>query len=187
ALVLGAGPVGLLGAMLLAHNGFDTHVYSREDQGSKQAEIVESIGGTYISAGDVDAPELPDACGRVDLVYEAAGATQLAFDVFEVLNANAVYVFTGVPGRKTPIDIDADELMRDLVLKNQLVFGTVNADRGAFEDAVRDLSAFRDQWPDAIGELISGRFDIDEHEALFSGEVGGIKNVVTIHSGATRA
>ena len=47
AVVLGAGPVGLLGAMVLANNGFQTFVYSQETKPSAKSHVVESIGATY--------------------------------------------------------------------------------------------------------------------------------------------
>ncbi len=40
--MLGAGPVGLLGAMALQHNGFDTFVYSREAELNPKADIVKA-------------------------------------------------------------------------------------------------------------------------------------------------
>jgi len=47
--------------------------------------------------------------------------------------------------------------MRNLVLKNQIVYGTVNAGRDAFEVAFRDLEIFHSRWPDAVKSLITGR------------------------------
>jgi len=63
----------------------------------------------------------------------------LAFQALPVLGVNGVFILTGVPAQKRPIEVDADQVMRDLVLKNQLVYGTVNAGRDAFEAGVADL------------------------------------------------
>lgn len=180
ALVLGAGPVGLLGAMAIRLAGFDVTVYSREPAGGPKATIVEEIGGSYVSAEDVAARELPDTIGRVDFVFEAAGASSLAFEILKILSNNAVFVFSGVPGRKSPIEVHADEIMRRLVLKNQLLFGTVNAGADAFEAAITDLNAFVREWPQALGALISGRYPMDEAPALLGGDRKGIKNVIVI-------
>ena len=46
ALVLGVGPVGLLGAMVLATAGFTTYVYSHELPPSPRIDLVQAIGGT---------------------------------------------------------------------------------------------------------------------------------------------
>src|SRR5262249_33241925 len=148
AVVLGAGPVGLLGAMALASADFETFVYSREPRGSAKSELVESFGAHYVSAADTDVKDLARVVGNADVVYEAAGASRVAFDAMSQLGTNGIFVFTGVPGRKGPIPVDTDVLMRSLVLKNQVVFGTVNAGRSSFESAVRDLDSFTQKWPD---------------------------------------
>jgi len=70
--------------------------------------------------------------------------------------------------------------MRDFVLKNQVIYGTVNAGKQAFLDAIGDLAEFRRRWPDAVKKLITGRFPIDQAIELLSGRVEGIKNVVSL-------
>jgi threonine dehydrogenase-like Zn-dependent dehydrogenase len=180
ALVLGAGPVGLLGAMALAIAGFDTHVYSREGATSEKARLVESFGATYHSAETHTVEGLAEAVGGIDLVYEAVGASSLAFEVMKFLETNGVFVFTGVPGRKAPVAVDTDLLMRNLVLRNQVVFGTVNAGRDAFEAAIRDLEIFNTRWPQVVKSLITARVPIEQHSDLLLGKAGGIKNVIKL-------
>ena len=123
-----------------------------------------------------------DIIESIDLVYEATGASRLCFDVLKYLGTNGVFVFTGVPGRKAPIEVETDLIMRNLVLKNQVVFGTVNADRQAFEDAGEDLQTFVEMWPEAVRSLISGHYPLEEHEELLHGHVVGIKNVIQLSS-----
>ncbi len=178
AVVLGAGPVGLLGAMALARSGFATYVYSREKAPSPKSAIVEAIGGTYVSAEEASPSRLAAMVGNIDLVYEASGASAASFRLMSVLGTNGVFVFTGVPGRKGPISFEADLHMRQLVLKNQAVFGTVNAGRDAYEAAIRDLGEFRRRWPDALGALITGRFGPEAYRELLVGPPSGIKNVI---------
>jgi threonine dehydrogenase-like Zn-dependent dehydrogenase len=180
AVVLGAGPVGLLGAMALVVAGFDTYVYSREAATSDKAQLVESFGGKYISAATHPVEQLAVQVGGIDLVYEAVGASGLAFEVLQHLDTNGVFVFTGVPGRKAPVAVDTDLLMRNLVLRNQVAFGTVNAGRDAFEAAIRDLGIFYERWPRAVESLITARVPIEEHRDLLLGKAGGIKNVVKL-------
>ncbi len=180
AVVLGAGPVGLLGAMLLVNAGFDTTVYSRASGPHDKAGLVRALGAKYIAAETHTTRQLADGLGNIDLVYEATGASRVAFEMLEVLGTNGVYVFTGVPGRKAPIEVDTDLLMRNLVLNNQIVFGTVNANRAAHEGAIRHLGTFVARWPRALRRLITSRSPLAEAPALLTAEPTGIKSVVAV-------
>jgi hypothetical protein len=65
------------------------------------------------------------------------------------------------------------------VPKNQIVVGTVNAGKDAFEAAIHDLSTFTQHWPQAVRALITARYPLEAfHDPLF-GEAGGIKNVIS--------
>ena len=179
ALVLGAGPVGLLGAMLLALAGFEVVVYSRNPAGSERARLVEAFGAGYLSARDHEPEGLPRVAGHFDAVYEATGASGLAFRVLSVLEPNAVFVFTGIPGRRHRVELDTSRIMRDLVLRNQVLLGTVNAGRDAYDAAVRDLARFREAWPGALEQLVTTRAGMADYEGLLA-ERHGIKQVVRV-------
>jgi threonine dehydrogenase-like Zn-dependent dehydrogenase len=178
AVVIGAGPVGLLGAMALVNAGFETTVYSRGAVPNAKADVVAAIGARYLDADAVPVDALPEHIGNIDLIYEAAGASKVAFDAMRVLGTNGIFTFTGVPGRRGPVEVDTDLIMRNLVLKNQVVLGTVNAGRETFEAAIADLAAFNRRWPDAVRALITGRFPLGAHRELLLGAPTGIKNVL---------
>ncbi len=177
AVVLGAGPVGLLGMMVLLKAGFETYVYSLESSSSPLASLVTSVGAKYISSETSRPQDLNKQVGNIDLVYEATGVAQISFEVMEVLGANSVMVFTGIPGLKGPINVDADLIMRNLVLKNQVIFGTVNASQSAFENAIRDLGFFNEKWPKALRSLITGRYPLESYPEVLLGPKKGIKSV----------
>src|SRR5262249_48834334 len=147
ALVLGAGPVGLLGALALASRGFETWVYSREPRTHWKAQLVEKFGGRFASAQEGTLAAWSAQLGRFDLVYEAAGVSSLAFEAAHELAANGVFVFTGVPTLKGPTPVDTDRLMRQVVLQNQALIGSVNSGRDGFERAIADLGVFLERWP----------------------------------------
>ena len=181
AVVLGAGPVGLLGAMALVNSDFDTTVYAREPVPNPKADVLKLIGAKYLSAETHSLEALAQEVGNVDLVYEATGASRLAFDMIRHLGTNGIFIFTGVPGRKGPVEVDTDLMMRNLVLKNQVVFGTVNAGRDAFENSIRDVGTFTKRWPEAVKSLITGRYPMEAYSDLLLGRSGGIKNVITLN------
>jgi threonine dehydrogenase-like Zn-dependent dehydrogenase len=179
AVVLGAGPVGLLGAMALVARGFETSIYSREPAPNPKADVAAAIGARYFSAEDTPVERLVAELGNIDLVYEATGASSVAFEMMKALGTNGIFVFTGVPGRKAAIEVDTDVIMRNLVLKNQVVFGTVNAGEQAFAAAIDDLGVFASQWPAALRALITGRHPTEAYHDLLVGPARGIKNVLT--------
>jgi len=180
AVVLGAGPVGLLGAMALRAAGFKTYVYSRSPAPNSKSDIVKVIGAEYISSEMVPTRELLERVGNIDLIYEAVGASRISFEVMKVLGLNGIFIFTGVPGRKGPIELDTDLIMRNLVLKNQVVLGTVNAGRDAYESAIHDLENFQKLWPDAVSALITSRNPPQDYRKLLLDKPEGIKNVIVI-------
>ena len=69
--------------------------------------------------------------------------------------------------------------MRNLVLRNQMILGTVNAGRDAFEAAIRDVAEFGRRWPAALRALISGRHTPEEFRELLLGRPTGIKHVIS--------
>ena len=179
AVVLGAGPVGLLGAMAFMAQGFLTFVYSAEPQDHWKAGLIKSFGATFVSAKTHSIEQLRDRVGNIDLAYEATGNSRVTFDLLRVLGTNGIFVMTGVPGHKGPTPVDTDGLMRNLVLKNQIILGTVNAGRDAFEGAIRDIGVFMSRWPKAVRALITGRHPVEAHRDLLLGTPSGVKNVIS--------
>ena len=178
ALVLGIGPVGLLGAMMLASAGFTTYVYSRELPPSPRIDLVAAIGATYVSSQAATFTELAEKIGNIDLVYEAVGHSHFALEALQVLGTNGIFVLTGVPGMQAFIEADPARLMRDMVLKNQVLLGTVNAGADAFASALRNLDAFRLRWPAVVAALIAGRYPPEQAPDLILGRPTGIKTVI---------
>jgi kynurenine formamidase/threonine dehydrogenase-like Zn-dependent dehydrogenase len=176
-LVLGAGPVGLLGAMVLQAQGFETHVFSREAEDGARADLVRACGANYVSAGRTPLDRLSDRIGKIDVIFEAVGVPEVAFGALVTLAANGVLILSGVPAERGSVPADLSRWMREIVLKNQVVFGTVNASRSNYEDAIRRLEQFMVLFPEAVLSLIN-RVSIDQApDVLARGR--GIKDVVT--------
>lgn len=179
ALVIGAGAVGLTGAMSIVKRGYETFVYSAGTTAEKE-QIVQEIGATYLPAEHFTVEQLINKLGEVDFVYEAAGASQLAFELMSILAKNGIFAFTGIPGRKALVEVDLTEICRNLVLKNQVVFGSVNASMQNCEAAVADLNEFMSLWPKTVPRLISGRFSLEDYADLASKPSTGIKNSIQL-------
>jgi threonine dehydrogenase-like Zn-dependent dehydrogenase len=182
ALVLGIGPVGLLGAMALVSAGFTTYVYSREVPPHPRIDLVAAIGATYVSTQAATFADLTEQVGNIDLVYEAVGHSHFALEALRVLGTNGIFVLTGVPGLQAFVAADPASLMRNMVLKNQVLLGTVNAGTDDFASALRNLDLFRRRWPEAVQMLIAGRYPPDRAAELILGRPTGIKTVITFDS-----
>ncbi len=180
AVVLGGGPVGLLGALALRAAGCDVTLVSRQAADDPRARQVEAIGGRYVSTAGASMAGAIASIGRIDLVYEAVGADAPAFEALGALGPNATFVFTGVPGRRGSPDVDGGALMRSVVLNNQVLLGTVNAGRDAYEAAVADLGRFVQRWPEAVRGLITGRVRLEDAPAALTSPPAGVKTVVEI-------
>ena len=178
ALVLGAGPIGLLAGMMLEARNIQSWVYSREPNDSPRAELVRAFGGQYVSADETPLPALA-SIGPFDLVFEAVGNAKVAFTALDALAPNGVCIMSGIPGGQSPFEIDLNGVMRNIVLNNQMIFGTVNASRSTFEASVRQLEQFMSIFPDAVRRMITHRVSLEEAPALLR-EPGGIKQVVVL-------
>lgn len=181
AVVLGAGPVGLLGAMALRLRGCEVTVYSREGETDERAEITRAIGAHYVCSRMQTPARMAAGIGSVDLVYEATGSAALAVEMLQVLGRNGVMVLTGIPGAHGPESIDMGDLITSMTLKNQCLLATVNAGGDAFDRAIGDLGAFCARWPGAVRGLITGRYPLEQFATPIR-NASGIKNIVEIAS-----
>jgi threonine dehydrogenase-like Zn-dependent dehydrogenase len=176
ALVLGAGPVGLLGAMAFLLRGFSTTIVARSPATTPNAKLAQSIGVRYASTREVPVAEL----GPVDVIYEAAGAPIAAFEALVALAPNGICVLTGVPGAGEMVQFDGGRVMRNLVLQNQVVVGTVNAGRESFTGAIAMLAQMNQKWPGALRGLITGRHPLEAYADLLLAKPQGIKSILVL-------
>jgi hypothetical protein len=98
AVILGAGPISLLGAMLLRLYDVPTVVYSTAEPPAPEVDVTRAIGAEYVSSEREEFGAVAGRLGSVELVYEGTGAAELMFGVLPELGPNAVFVATGVPG-----------------------------------------------------------------------------------------
>lgn len=182
-LVLGAGPIGLLGAMLLIADGFETLAYSRDPEDSKQAELVRSVGAQYVSSNTNPLDSLAESSGEFDVVLEAVGFAPLMMAATQMLRPNGVLALTGVPPEAATAELNLGRALRNLVLRNEVVFGTVNAGRRDHLSAIQHLEQFMVLFPESVRQLITHRGPLDEAPQTLT-QKRGIKNVVQLSRAA---
>ena len=168
-LVAGLGPIGLLAALALRLRGAEVYGLDIVDPGTARPKWIEEIGGRYVDGRDVGPGKADIAVGQMDMIFEAAGIAALDFNLLDVLAYNGVYVLTGIPGGDRPLQIQGAELMRRLVLFNQVMAGSVNAAHGHFQMAVNDLLQASIIWGGHAGKLITHRRRAEEFKEVFAG------------------
>ena len=146
-LVTGAGPIGLLAALLGRQRGLEVHVLDRLMSGPKP-QLVHDLGGTY-HAGSLERLGFAP-----DIVLECTGAASILVTVLGLAAPDGIVCLAGVSsgGHKLPIDLGL--VNRDLVLHNTVVFGSVNANRAHYEAAAAALARADPDW---LQRLISRR------------------------------
>ncbi len=157
-LVAGLGPIGLLGALALRLRGADVYGLDVVDAGSLRPQWLTSIGGKYIDGRQVPADKVDEAIGPMELIFESTGVASLEFNLLDALAPSGVYVLTGIPGGDRPLEIPGAELIRELVLDNQAMVGSVNAARDHYQLAVDDLQHGILLWGDKVQQLITHRY-----------------------------
>jgi threonine dehydrogenase-like Zn-dependent dehydrogenase len=160
--VIGAGPIGLLGALMGAQRGLEVHVLDRATEGAKP-EAVQALGGRY-HAGEVT--EVAEEI-EPDIVVECTGVAELVAGAMQHTAPGAIVCLTGVAPSRT-LSLDVGALNNELVLENDVVFGSVNANRRHFEQAVKSLTEADQDW---LRRLITRTVPFDRWtEALEKGD-----------------
>src|SRR5262249_38834874 len=180
ALVSGARPGGLLPAGGLAAPGPRSHGWSLAPGADARAALVDAVGARYVPAERESLAALGARLGNVDVLFEAAGAPPVTFQALDALGHNGVLVLFGLPGLPSPFEVDAASLVRTLVLKNQVVIGTINAGHADFMAAIRDLSAFEMRWPGVLRRLITHRVPLEAYADVLRPGAAGIKTVLVV-------
>ena len=168
ALVLGAGPIGLLAALLGVQKGLEVHVLDRVTAGPKP-DLVAKLGAIYHTGA------VKDATGDADIVLECTGIGSLVIEAMRCVGPNGIVCLTGVSSGGRLLDIDASALNNELVLENNVVFGSVNANRLHYGQAAEALAAADPAW---LERLITRRIPLDRWQEAYEPAADDVKTVL---------
>ncbi len=168
ALITGAGPIGLLAALLARQRGLETHVLDLVTEGTKP-QLVADLGAEYHST---DVSALPLA---PDIVIECTGIGQLAVAATRLAAPGAVVALTGISHSDRVTEAHPDVMNKALVLGNKAVFGTVNAARRHYDQAAAALAQADPAW---LARLITRRLPADEWPSALEKRPEDIKIVI---------
>lgn len=167
-LVTGAGSIGLLAALMGTQRGLDVHVFDRIKEGPKP-QLVRQLGATYHS-GALEPPS-----EGWDVVIECTGAAELLFEAIQMAARNGIVCLTGISAAGRVLKVNAAALNRELVLENNVVFGTVNANRAHYEQAADSLAMADHTW---LESLISRRLPIEQFADGFAHRPEDVKTTL---------
>ncbi|HKW05615.1 MAG TPA: glucose 1-dehydrogenase [Nitrososphaerales archaeon] len=153
AIVLGAGPVGLLATALLRLRDLDVDTVATRSMDSPKAKLVQQTGATYVNAKETPLNTLEK---KYDIVLEVTGNPSVAFESQRLTGVNGVVCLLGIYDSSTQSG-DAGKQFTDMVLGNKVLFGSVNANKTYFERGVRDLLAIRKKWSGFLEKIITRR------------------------------
>jgi threonine dehydrogenase-like Zn-dependent dehydrogenase len=171
-LVTGAGPVGLLAALFAVQRSLEVHVLDHNTDGPKP-QLVRDLGATY------HAGTLGELQRDFDVVIEGTGVPDLIEDVVGHTAADGIICLLGVsePGETRPVDVGG--LNASIVLGNRVVFGSVNANRRHYENAMFALRAAKRDW---LKRLLTRRVPLDRWREAFEKRSDDVKTVIDFAS-----
>jgi threonine dehydrogenase-like Zn-dependent dehydrogenase len=178
AVVLGAGPIGVLATFLLRAKGAEVYTLARKQAPHTAATLVGSCGATYVSTRETPFRELLGQIPNADLIIEATGHVPLGFEAMDLLGGNGVLVWLAVVGTHGEAPVPVDSIMRGYVLGNKVTVGSVNSAFEDFSNGVARLRRFEELWPGLTHRLITERLRPDDAPRIADAVGDGVKTVV---------
>jgi glucose 1-dehydrogenase len=173
ALVTGAGPIGLLAALLGVQRGLAVQVLDRVTEGPKPG-LVRDLGAAY-HVGSV-----AELSRESDIVVECTGASSVVFAAIESARPNGIICLTGVSSGGFVVPVDVGAINRELVLENNVVFGSVNANRAHYEQAAEALAMAERSW---LERLLTRRVPLEWWSQALERNATDVKPVILFGGG----
>jgi threonine dehydrogenase-like Zn-dependent dehydrogenase len=146
-LVTGAGPIGLLAALVGRQRGLEVHVLDRVESGPKP-ELVRSLGATYHGGSVKDVGFEPD------VIVECTGVGQVIGDAIQAVGAGGIVCLTGVGSGGRTVGLATADVAATLVLRNNVIVGSVNANKRHWYKAGEALARADRGW---LARLVNRR------------------------------
>ena len=166
--VTGAGPIGLLAAMLAIQQGLEVHVLDQMKDGPKPA-LVRALGAHYHSGTVAEAAE------QSSVILDCTGVDSVVAQALGALAPDGILCLTGVSSAGRSVRLDLGAVNRGLVLQNNVVFGSVNANRRHYEAAAQALKQADPAW---LSALIARRVPLERWSEAYESRSGDVKTVL---------
>jgi threonine dehydrogenase-like Zn-dependent dehydrogenase len=167
-LITGAGPIGLLAALGGVMNGLEVHVLDRVTGGSKP-QLVKDLGATYHSTSVSDLDYEPD------IIIECTGVGQVIAESIQKLGAGGIICLTGVGSGGPASTMTTADAAAAGVLKNNVIVGSVNANKRHWYKAGLALARADRNW---LERLITRREKPENFKKALNREPDDIKVII---------
>ena len=167
-LVTGAGPIGLLAALVAYQHGLNVHVLDRVDSGPKP-ELVRALGATYHTGTVADVGFQPD------VIVECTGVGQVISDSIQAIAPGGIVCLTGVGTGGRTVGLGTADAASNIVLRNNVVVGSVNANKRHWYKAGQVLARADRSW---LSRLITRRVPPEEFMGALRRQPEDIKVVI---------
>jgi threonine dehydrogenase-like Zn-dependent dehydrogenase len=178
AMIIGAGPIGLLQAMLLTEQNMEVYVVARSKSGNLKSKLVNEIGAQYVSTSCMTLDDLVSKVGKFDFVLEASGDSSMVFESMPYVANNGILCMTSITGGNKQYTIQSDKRNLEFVLGNKIMFGTVNANLLDYENGVKSMARFMKRWPDVLPSMFTRRYSLEGYEKALKTSSDDIKTVI---------
>jgi threonine dehydrogenase-like Zn-dependent dehydrogenase len=168
AVITGAGPVGLLGALMGVQRKLEVHVLDRVTDGPKPS-LVGDLGAHYHTGS------LKEICQDTDVLIECTGVAQLVFDAMQTTSPSGIVCLTGISSGGRLLGVDLGALNRNIVLENDVIFGSVNANRRHYQAAAEALRQADHTW---LERLVTRRVPLDHWQDALERRPNDVKVVI---------
>jgi len=168
ALVTGAGPIGLLAALIGKQHGLEIHVLDRVESGPKP-ELVRALGATYHAGAVAGVGFEPD------IIVECTGVGQVISDSFRAMGAGGILCLTGVGSGGRTTGLSTADAATEMVLRNNVVVGSVNANKRHWYKAGEALARADRKW---LERLITRREKPENFQQALDRKPDDVKVVI---------
>jgi len=176
-LIAGAGPVGLLGALLSVQRGLEVHIYDRTAGGPKP-RLAADLGAVYHSSGLASLPH------DFDVILECTAVSSVIVEVVKHSAPDGIVCLLGVSAAGDEQEIDIGRLNLDIVLGNRVIFGSVNANRSHYEAAASALAKADRTW---LERLVNRRVPLSDWQSAFERRDDDVKTVILFRDDETQS
>lgn len=178
-LVTGMGPIGFAAVVAARCRGWEVTMYGRDKPDTFRAEMAEQFSASYVKSEKFIAEPANLEEDGFDLILECTGSDDVVLKVAPAMATCGIMVWLGSVRSPRPKLQPVETLMRNVLVRNQILLGTVNAALRDFELAIEHLGQMQAEESEAMNALITAR--VAPRDALWhyeNREPQGIKTVL---------